>query len=81
MIGVADGVDTWHAATRSAEEALGCQSYVGLSLKDALEAAIGFALEMYRLIDDLHNAISCDPRPDRLSLWVVGGVVSRPAFF
>jgi hypothetical protein len=57
------------------------QSYVGLSLKDALEAAIGFALEMYRLIDDLHNAISCDPRPDRLSLWVVGGVVSRPAFF
>jgi hypothetical protein len=38
-------------------------------------------VEIYRVIDDLHNAITFDLRPDRLSLWVVDGIVSRAAFF
>jgi hypothetical protein len=57
------------------------QSYVGLSLEDALEAARASGVGMYRVIDDLHNAITFDLRPDRLSFWVVDGIVSGAAFF
>jgi hypothetical protein len=57
------------------------QSYVGLSPEDALERARASGVGMYRVIDELHNAITFDLRPDRLSLWVVDGTVSRAAFF
>jgi hypothetical protein len=57
------------------------QPYVGLSLDDALEAARASGVGMYRVIDNLHNAITFDLRRDRLSMWVVDGIVSRAAFF
>ena len=50
-----------------------------LSPDEALEAARASGVGMYRVIDDLHNAITFDLRPDRLRLWVVDGIVSRAA--
>jgi hypothetical protein len=57
------------------------QSYVGLSLEEALEAVRASGVKTYRVIDDLHNAISFDLRRDRLNLLVADGIVSRAAFF